>query len=209
VNFFANSIRLHPGETKNDDPREVDMTQQVRELLRQCVHEKGPNDYVFTRENGEPVIDFRRTWEAVCVRAGVGELVCPDCEDAIDGDRHCAVCGCDWNADKVKYEGLLFHDLRRTAVRGMIRAGISEKVAMIISGHRTRAVFDRYDLVSPSDIRDAARKLEAKRTREAEQIVDLERSKASQFGQTLGRVAPKRGQASDSGSAPSASGSSP
>ena len=40
VNFFANSINLHPGETKNDDAREADMTQQVRELLRQCVHGK-------------------------------------------------------------------------------------------------------------------------------------------------------------------------
>jgi len=105
----------------------------------------------------------------------------------------------------VKYEGLLFHDLRRTAIRGMIRAGISEKVAMTVSGHRTRAVFDRYDIVSPSDIRDAARKLEAKRAQEAEQIADLERSKVSQFGQSLGRVAPKRGQVSDSGSAHSAS----
>jgi hypothetical protein len=202
VNFFANTIRLHPGETKNDDAREVDMTQPVRELLRQCVHGKGPNDYVFTRENGGPVIDFRKTWEAVCVRAGVGELVCPDCDEAVDGERHCAVCGRDWDAGEVRYEGLLFHDLRRTAVRGMIRAGISEKVAMTVSGHRTRSIFDRYHIVSPSDIRDAARKLEAKRAQEAEQMAASERSKVSQFGQSLGRVAPKQGQVSGFGSGP-------
>jgi integrase len=52
------------------------------------------------------------------------------------------------------------HDCRRTAVRHLVRAGVPERVAMTLTGHKTRAIFERYNITSPNDLRESARRLD-------------------------------------------------
>lgn len=61
---------------------------------------------------------------------------------------------------KAGAEGLLLHDLRRSAVRNLTRAGVPRPQAMAIAGHKTESVYVRYDIVDFQDLRDAAAKME-------------------------------------------------
>ena len=85
--------------------------------------------------------DFYAAWHAACRRAAVV--------------RHGPL-------DEVVRPQLLGrvpHDLRGTAVRNLVRASVPERVAMQLTGHLTRSVFDRYDIVSERDLAEGVGKL--------------------------------------------------
>ena len=159
VDLINRTIRLDPGTTKNGEGREVVMTNEVTELLRASIEGKEPADYVFTRDDGKPVKDFRGAWRNLCVRSGTGHWECGKCKAVLTG----AKCECGGSR---KYSGLIPHDFRRSAAKALRRAGVSESVIMAIGGWKTPSMFRRYAIVSNTDQRAAVEMLE--RAREVE-----------------------------------------
>jgi integrase len=147
VDFACNQIRLKPGSTKNKKGR----TLPIYGHMRQCLlTQKSIRDAKYP----ECSLVFHHDGQPIVELRKAWASACK----------------------RASFDGLLFHDLRRSAVRNMRLAGLAESVAMQISGHRTRAIFDRYDIVGIRELNEAAAKLENR----------LQKS----LGTVLGTVAP-------------------
>jgi integrase len=150
VDLLDRWIELEIDTTKNGEPRKVRMTAEVYELMRGTVRGKSETDFVFTREDGGRVVDPRDDWYTLCVASGLGGYVLAKRQ----------------NGEKYKrYVGLNLHDFRRSAIRNMTRRNVPEVVAMKISGHKTRSVFMRYNIVDEADLIRASERIEEGRQR--------------------------------------------
>jgi len=159
VDLKAGIIRLDPGETKNDEARTLYLDAELSALMQQLVATRRLGcPYVFhvkKQRIGESqktwkIGEFRKTWKTACIKVGL-------CEPMRDDQGKPVLT----KKGKVVFVPTrIFHDFRRTAVRNMIRSGIPERVAMVISGHKTRSIFDRYNIVSEEDLKQAAMKQE-------------------------------------------------
>jgi site-specific recombinase XerD len=158
--FDRNAGVLHLRDSKNGNGREVPLTATLRSLLTQCALDKEQDDFLITRDDGEPIKDFRKTWRNLCIVAGVGRMVCRACDREVSGKK------CECGSGRLRYHGLTVHDMRRTAARNLRRAGVSEGVIMKIGGWKTRSIFDRYNIISTEDMREGLAELE-KREEEA------------------------------------------
>ncbi len=139
VDLTAGTIRLEPGTDKNEDGREVYLTPELHSLvaaqmdrvkhLARRLNRLVP--YLFPHFTGRYMGEQLHDFRAAWKTA----------------------------CQRAQVVGMLRHDFRRTAVRNMVNSGIPGRVAMTMTGHRTRSVFDRYHIVSLDDLKDATKRL--------------------------------------------------
>ena len=145
VDFAGSEVRLDPHTTKNDGGRVFPMTDDLRRVLE---GQKREVDRL-AREHGQiiPWVFFRLGAKG----RGGPKHAKPITSFTKAWKTAVTAAGC---------PGRIPHDLRRTAVRNMVRRGVPERVAMQLTGHKTRSVFERYNIVSNGDLRTAARHLD-------------------------------------------------
>lgn len=158
IDLQARTVRLDPGTTKSGEGRTIALEGDLLEVIqgqwekRKVAEIPGHSPTLLC-----PYV-FHREGRPIGDFRGIWSAACKE----------------------KRLEGKLFHDFRRTAVRNMIRAGVPERVAMMVSGHKTRSVFDRYNIVSEEDLKEAARRIwvHSQNQEKAAKIVPLKSGEA-------------------------------
>jgi integrase len=150
VDLQAGTIVLDPGSTKNDEARTIYLTPELKTLLGAQLARVTALEKKLGRICPALFPHLRRA--SSTKRPGQPTLGEPIKDIRRTWAKACRLAG---------VSGKLVHDFRRTAVRDMVRAGVTEKVAQTITGHKTRSVFERYNIVSPGDLQVAAQKIAA------------------------------------------------
>ena len=143
VDLKRGVIDLGPMDTKEEANRLVPLTPRCIEAIKEAPrHISSP--YVFVNpRTGKPWADLRSPFKRACKDAGVKQ-------------------GMD--------DGIILHDLRRTSITEFRKAGVPESVVMRISGHKTRSVFERYNIVDEEDLHRAVRDLVRHRGQELDKV---------------------------------------
>jgi integrase len=132
VDLTVPIIRLDPEQTKTSEGRVIPLPDVLVAMLK-ASDRKG--ELVFDDTN------LRKEWAKACTAAKLGS------QEPVD------------KAGNQRYHGLKIHDLRRSAIRNLMKMGVQQKVAMAISGHKTDAVFQRYNIIDETDVLEAIRKV--------------------------------------------------
>lgn len=138
VDFVGNTIRLWPGTTKNDEGR-VFPFGGFPELKTLLEKQRAHTDAVEKSTEKKIVWVFHRNGRKIKTFKNAWKMAC----------------------EKAGVPERIFHDLRRTAVRNLVRAGVPERIAMILTGHKTRSIFERYNIVNEKDLMEGVSKLAA------------------------------------------------
>lgn len=139
VDWAGGFLRLEPGTTKNDEGRSFPLIPELRAVLERRL------DITRRCERAQGRIlsaVFHRNGHPIKTMRRSWASAC----------RHVGV------------PALLLHDLRRSAVRNLERAGVSRSVAMKLTGHRTENVYRRYAIVAEGDLIQAGQKLSVQLT---------------------------------------------
>jgi site-specific recombinase XerD len=154
IDFTAGVVRLEAAGTKTDEARTFPfdalpalaaLLEQQRSATKAIERAEGRIvSHVFHR-GGRPIKSYHNAWDRAVARAARGGKD-PKLEPLAAVIRP-------------QLAGRIVHDFRRTAVRNLVRAGVDEHLAMQLTGHKTRAIFDRYDIVNEADLRAGVEKL--------------------------------------------------